>query len=162
LHTDEIATSGGRWSYILLAEELRRVSAEPKKDAHELFRRMTFNALISNIDDHPRNHAILANDRNWRLSPAYDLTPANPISEDHRDLAMAAGDQGRWANAGNLLSQGERFLLSRDEASARRGVAHSNCYRPKYSRCLKQVTHWSSATTRYRCRYVMSSRLACR
>ncbi len=49
-----------RWSYILLAEELRRVVKESNRDAPELFRRMVFNALISNIDDHPRNHAIIA------------------------------------------------------------------------------------------------------
>jgi serine/threonine-protein kinase HipA len=103
---------------VLLAEELRRVTADPKKNAAELFRRMAFNALISNIDDHPRNHAVIARDAEWKLSPAYDLTPANPISEEHRDLAMACGDQGRWANAGNLLSQSARFLLTPDEANA--------------------------------------------
>lgn len=117
LRTDDNAISRGRWSYVLLAEELRRVCAEPRKNAHELFRRMAFNALISNIDDHPRNHAILAKEGDWKLSPAYDLTPANPVSKEHRDLAMVAGDQGRWANAGNLLSQSARFLLSGDEAS---------------------------------------------
>ena len=79
---------------------------------------MAFNALISNIDDRPRNHAIMAKERDWKLSPAYDLAPANPISKEHRDLAMVAGDDGRWANAGNLLSQSARFLLSRDAASA--------------------------------------------
>ena len=60
----------------------------------------------------------LARDQDWKLSPAYDLTPANPISEEHRDLAMACGDQGRWANAGNLLSQSARFLLRADEANS--------------------------------------------
>jgi serine/threonine-protein kinase HipA len=118
LRTDDNALSRGRWSYVLLAEELRRVTAEPAKNAHELFRRMAYNALISNIDDHPRNHAIIAKDKDWKLSPAYDLTPANPISEEHRDLAMAAGDRGRWANAGNLLSQSARFLLRQEQASA--------------------------------------------
>jgi serine/threonine-protein kinase HipA len=118
LRTDDNALSRGRWSYVLLAEELRRVTAEPEKNAHELFRRMVYNALISNIDDHPRNHAIIAKDRDWKLSPAYDLTPANPISKEHRDLAMSAGDRGRWANAGNLLSQSARFLLKRKHASA--------------------------------------------
>ncbi len=44
--------------------------------------------------------------------------PANPISEEHRDLAMACGDQGRWTNAGNLLSQSARFLLGPDEANS--------------------------------------------
>ena len=43
--------------------------------ARELFGRMAFNALISNTDDHPRNHAAIAPGPGWRLSPAYDLTP---------------------------------------------------------------------------------------
>ena len=117
LRADESPQSRERWSYILLAEELRRISADPKRDAAELFRRMCFNALISNIDDHPRNHAVIANDRNWRLSPAYDLTPSSPVSIERRDLAMACGDLGRYANANNLMSQAARFLLSRDEAA---------------------------------------------
>jgi serine/threonine-protein kinase HipA len=118
LRTDDQVGSRGRWSYVLLAEDLRRVTAEPKKNAHELFRRMVFNAAISNIDDHPRNHAVIAKDQHWRLSPAYDLTPANPVSDERRDLAMSCGDYGRWANANNLLSQCARFLLSPTEATA--------------------------------------------
>lgn len=118
LRTDDNALSRGRWSYVMLAEELRRIAADPKGDARELFRRMVFNALISNIDDHPRNHAILARDRDWELSPAYDLTPAAPVSETMRELAMSCGDAGRWANAENLLSQCARFTLERDEAAA--------------------------------------------
>ena len=104
------------WSYVLLAEELRRVVARPKTDAQELFRRMTFNALISNIDDHPRNHAVIAMGNEWQLAPAYDLTPATPLSIERRDLALACGDFGRHANADNLLTQSARFLVSQDEA----------------------------------------------
>ncbi len=107
-----------RWSYVLLAEELRRLSAQPRDDAAELFRRMVFNALISNTDDHPRNHAALAGDRDWKLSPAYDLTPSVSVSLERRDLAMACGDLGRYAHAGNLLSQCARFHLSREQAGA--------------------------------------------
>jgi len=118
LRTDDSPLLRGRWNYVLLAEELRRVCAEPKKQAHELFRRMVFNALISNIDDHPRNHAAIARERDWKLSPAYDLTPATPVSEERRELAMSCGDFGRWANAGNFLSQSQRFLLSPEEAQA--------------------------------------------
>lgn len=106
------------WSYVALVEELRRGSAQPQKDAAELFRRMCFNALISNIDDHPRNHAILAWERDWTLSPAFDLTPSTPVSIDRRDLALICGDAGRYANAENLLSQHQRFLLERGEAEA--------------------------------------------
>ena len=106
-----------RWSYVLLAEELRRVSKEPKADAAELFRRMTFNALISNTDDHPRNHAVIAGERDFRLSPAYDLVPFRHVSLERRDLALTIGDYGRYANAANLVSQAPRFLLDREEAA---------------------------------------------
>jgi serine/threonine-protein kinase HipA len=116
LRADESPAARTRWSYVILVEELRRIVAEPKKDARELFRRMCFNALISNIDDHPRNHAFIAKDNDWKLSPAYDLTPSPVISLDRRDLAMECGDMGRFANASNILSQHARFLLDRDEA----------------------------------------------
>ena len=118
LRTDDSPQLRENWSYVLLAEELRRVSAEPKKDATELFRRMGFSALVSNTDDHPRNHAIIAKGQDWKLSPAYDLVPMQQVSLEHRDLAMICGDQGRVANATNLVSQAARFLLSNDEAKS--------------------------------------------
>lgn len=116
LRTEDSHRARDKWSYVLLAEELRRVVAQPRRDAEELFRRMCFNALISNTDDHPRNHALIAKQRDWALAPAYDLTPTSPVSLERRDLAMICGDSGRYANADNLLSQCERFLLERDQA----------------------------------------------
>lgn len=116
LRAQDTHHSRDRWSYIALVEELRRISKDPQKDAVELFRRMCFNALISNIDDHPRNHAFIAKAQDWRLSPAYDLTPFTPISIERRDLAMICGDYGRFANSNNLLSQHSRFLLNKDHA----------------------------------------------
>jgi serine/threonine-protein kinase HipA len=117
LRADDAPETRTRWSYVLLVEEMRRVVAEPKKDARELFRRVCFNALISNIDDHPRNHALIAKGKDWKLSPAYDLTPAPVIAQDRRDLAMQCGDMGRYANAKNILSQHARFLLKEAEAT---------------------------------------------
>lgn len=118
LRADDTHNTRERWSYVLLAEELRRITAEPKRNSQELFRRMVFNGLISNTDDHPRNHAVLAMNETWALSPAYDLTPTSPISVERRDLALICGDAGRYANAENMLSQSGRFLLARAEASA--------------------------------------------
>lgn len=116
LRADDDPLKRQNWSYVLLVEELRRISSQPRTDAPELFRRMCFNALISNIDDHPRNHAVVAMDTDWKLSPAYDLTPSTPISIEHRDLALECGDMGRHAHADNLLSQCSRFYLEVDEA----------------------------------------------
>lgn len=118
LRAEDSHISRDKWSYVLLVEELRRISSQPAQDAAELFRRMCFNALISNTDDHPRNHAVIALDTNWVLSPAYDLTPSMPISIERRDLALICGDQGRYANAENLLSQHRRFLIDRDNAQS--------------------------------------------
>lgn len=105
------------WSYLLLADELRRVSASPETDLRELFMRMCFNAAVSNLDDHPRNHAIIAKDTRWHLSPAFDLTPTPAIAVDHRDLAMECGHFRRYANKANLLSGHGRFLLGGEESA---------------------------------------------
>ena len=108
----------GDWSYLRLADEVRRASAQPGEDLRELFGRMCFNAAVSNLDDHPRNHAILARGRRWRLSPVYDLTPSPSVAQDRRDLAMACGRFGRYANRANLLSGHGQFLLDQAEAES--------------------------------------------
>jgi serine/threonine-protein kinase HipA len=116
LQIDDSPTARTAWSYIMLADEIRRASADPAADLRELFGRMCFNAAVSNLDDHPRNHALLAKERAWRLSPAYDLTPAPVIAKERRDLAMTCGRFGRYASRDNLLSEHGRFLLSETEA----------------------------------------------
>ncbi len=116
LKVDDSPSASRDWSYILLADEIRRLSAEPAADLQELFARMCFNAAVSNLDDHPRNHAVLAKERSWRLSPAFDLTPTPVVAKDRRDLAMTCGQFGRYANRDNLLSQHGRFLLSKTKA----------------------------------------------
>ena len=118
LRADDHVTDRRRWSYLALADEVRRVSSKPGEDLRELFARICFNAAISNLDDHPRNHAIVARGRQWRLSSAYDLTPVPAVSITRRDLAMRCGPLGRWANRANLLGSAGRFLLRNDEAAA--------------------------------------------
>jgi len=117
LRAEDTHQDRNKWSYVLLVEELRRLSSQPRRDAPELFRRMCFNALISNTDDHPRNHAVIAMDKDWKLSPAYDLMPSTPVSIERRDLALICGDMGRHAQADNLQSQSARFLLEDDGAA---------------------------------------------
>ena len=118
LRCDEGITERGKWAYPLLADEIRRISAAPREDLRELFARMCFNAAVSNLDDHPRNHAMIAWQRGWRLSPAYDLTPSPVVAQERRDLAMVCGKLGRWANRDNLLSAAGRFLLRQEDAAA--------------------------------------------
>ena len=118
LRADENVTARSKWAYPLLADEVRRTSAAPREDLRELFTRMCFNAATSNLDDHPRNHAMIAWQRGWRLSPAYDLVPSPVVAQERRDLAMICGTHGRWANRDNLLTTAGRFLLGEEEADS--------------------------------------------
>lgn len=87
------AGDGERRAYTDLADAIRRQGADPRGDLAELWRRIVFTVLISNSDDHLRNHGFLRAPGGWRLSPAYDLNPT-PADAGGRDLATAirAGD----------------------------------------------------------------------
>ena len=65
LDAEDGYTGRERWSYRLLADELRRWSVKPDEDRRELFMRMAFNAMVTNNDDHPRNHALLHTSSGW-------------------------------------------------------------------------------------------------
>jgi serine/threonine-protein kinase HipA len=67
---------GERGNYPEIVDALTQHGARAKADAHALYRRVVFNVLISNVDDHLRNHGFLWLDKSgWSLSPAYDLNP---------------------------------------------------------------------------------------
>ena len=118
LRTEDSHRDRDRWSYALLADELKRWSHRPDYDLRELYRRVAFSALASNTDDHPRNHALIAPGQSFELSPAYDLTPMPHVSVERRDLAMTIGKYGRYANRVNLVSSAGAFRLREEEAAA--------------------------------------------
>ncbi len=67
---------GDRGSYPEIVDALSQHGAQAKTDAAALYRRVSFNVLISNVDDHLRNHGFLWRGKTgWSLSPAYDLNP---------------------------------------------------------------------------------------
>ncbi len=76
-------------SYLEIADAIRQMSVSPKEDLEALWRRIVFNILISNVDDHLRNHAFIYSDLlGWHLSPAYDLNPT-PTDIKPRILSTA-------------------------------------------------------------------------
>ena len=65
-------------SYMEIADAIRQYGAAPSEDLTELWKRIVFSILISNTDDHLRNHGFLyVNEGGWRLSPLYDVNPSN-------------------------------------------------------------------------------------
>jgi serine/threonine-protein kinase HipA len=77
---------GDRASYPEMAEILQREGSQPREDTAQLFRRMVFNIVIANVDDHLRNHGFLRQPRGWTLSPAFDL---NPVPADLRPRVLS-------------------------------------------------------------------------
>ncbi len=109
---------GDHASYTDIAEMIRRHSSAPIVDLHELYRRLVFNVLISNHDDHLRNHAFLRDKGNqWRLSPAYDLNPV-PSSETDGTLETAISEKGDEASLDLAMEAAQHFRLKREEAKA--------------------------------------------
>ena len=77
-------------SYLEIVDAIRQYGSEPEQDCAQLWRRIVFNILISNTDDHLRNHGFLydAAGGGWRLSPAYDMNPT-PSDVRARVLSLA-------------------------------------------------------------------------
>ena len=109
--------------YPELARTLRRAGITQDDtnlhDACELFRRMVFNILIDNTDDHEKNHALLvvhpqANGR-LKLAPAYDVLPTNS-GQGYQEFICGA--QGRESTLDNAMSQCEAFGLPPAQAAA--------------------------------------------
>jgi serine/threonine-protein kinase HipA len=116
LDAEDSPTDRTNWSYLVLADELRRWSSRAPDDRAELFRRVVFNALISNNDDHPRNHAVVAAGDDWRLAPAYDLVPNPQLGKQERSLVLVCGHHGRIACRENLVSAAPRYGLTPEDA----------------------------------------------
>lgn len=109
---------GDRASYPEIVDELSRHGAMARADAAELFRRMVFNILVSNVDDHLRNHGFLwAGRTGWRLSPAYDLNPT-PTDLKTRILTTNISLDEGTCSIELALSQAELFGLSPGDAKA--------------------------------------------
>lgn len=87
------AGEGDRRSYVDIAEALRRYGAAPRADLPMLWRRLAFNILVSNLDDHLRNHGVLYEAPGWRLAPAYDLNPV-PLEVKPRVLSTSVDIDG--------------------------------------------------------------------
>ncbi len=103
-------------SYLEFVDALRQHGAAPKEDMHELWRRIVFSILISNTDDHLRNHGFLwADPTGWRLSPAYDLNPV-PIDIKPRVLTTAIDLDDGTASLDVALSVAAYFELAPSEA----------------------------------------------
>lgn len=103
-------------SYLEIADALRQYGAATKEDLAQLWRRIAFNVLISNTDDHLRNHGFLyGGHEGWRLSPAYDLNPV-PVDIRLRVLSTAIDLDDQTASIDLALETAEYYGLDDHDA----------------------------------------------
>lgn len=109
---------GDTATYTDIAERIRMHSSAPTEDLHELWRRVVFNVMIGNLDDHLRNHGFLYDgDGKWRLSPAFDLNPV-PLEEKLREHSTWISEEGPEADLRLAFRAAPYFAL--DKGSAKR------------------------------------------
>jgi serine/threonine-protein kinase HipA len=126
-----------RFGYPELAQLLRRRGEAATSTAHmrELFRRMVFNILIDNTDDHEKNHALIVTDsQRYELSPAFDVLPSGQALGFQQ---MRVGEQEADSTVSNALSMSNLFGLSGPEA--RREVSSVarvvDAWQPHFRQC---------------------------
>ena len=102
-------------SYLDLAGFIRRYAKDAGHDNSQLFRRMMFNVLIGNNDDHARNHAFFWDGTRYQLTPAYDICPMLRFGLT-ANQAMIMGKQGRSSTLKNTLSEAGLFGLTKEDA----------------------------------------------
>ncbi|MCY3983767.1 MAG: type II toxin-antitoxin system HipA family toxin [Roseovarius sp.] len=112
-----MAMLGGRdgesCSYLDLADIITSESVTPDQDREEIYRRVAFSILVTNLDDHMRNHGFLRGRGGWRLSPAYDI---NPVPNQPRVLKSYVDDDNPDASIALHRAQHESYLLELGEA----------------------------------------------
>ena len=111
-HVDgEDATTGV--SYLELARVLINQGAQTNEDLRELWSRIVFNMLVSNTDDHLRNHGfLLVPGKGWRLSDAYDINP-NP---DGQGLKLNVSEADNALDLDLARSVAAYFRVQRNDA----------------------------------------------
>jgi serine/threonine-protein kinase HipA len=153
--------------YPELARIIRRIGVTQdnlhQRDARELFRRMVFNILIDNTDDHEKNHSLLIvnpyENGRLRLAPAYDVLPTNS-GQGHQEFIC--GDHGHDSTLENAMSQCEAFGLTPPQAAAEAvAVIHVvNGWKEHFQRCGVSARDIESLQERIDCESLLSQRTA--
>ncbi len=104
-------------SYEVLAEIIRHRFSDPKQTLRELFKRLVFNVLCGNTDDHARNHAAFWDGKELSLTPAYDICPQGRTGNEASQAMLISGNDNS-SRLVTCLESAHNFLLSRADAAA--------------------------------------------
>ena len=112
LGLDDGAGSSTGNGYLDIVDFILRGCTDVRQNLQELYRRVAFNVMFGNTDDHFRNHGFLLTPKGWTLSPAYDI---NPGTKTHQCLLIDSYTE--LSDTGVLLSASESYMIERHEAT---------------------------------------------
>ena len=112
LGLDDGAGSSTGNGYLDIVDFILHGCTDVRQNLRELYRRVAFNVMFGNTDDHFRNHGFLLTPKGWTLSPAYDI---NPGAKSHQCLLIDAYTEESDINT--LLSASENYMLEREEGT---------------------------------------------
>ena len=112
LGLDDGAGSSTGNGYLDIVDFILQGCTDIRQNLRELYRRVAFNIMFGNTDDHFRNHGFLLTPKGWTLSPAYDI---NPSAKSHQCLLIDQYTEQSDVNA--LFSASENYMLERQEAA---------------------------------------------
>lgn len=108
---------GPQRSYLEIVDAIRQMGSKPDADIEELWKRIVFSILVSNTDDHLRNHAFLHDGKGWRLAPVYDLNPC-PVDVKPRVHSLAIDEADATSSLETALEVAELFGIKAERARA--------------------------------------------
>ena len=109
--TDGVSAADGI-GYLDIVDFIKSYGSNPKEDLLELWKRIVFNMLVSNTDDHLRNHAFILEKKGWKLSPLYDVNPV-PYGNE---LSLLVDEVDNTISIELAISVSSRFGITSEEA----------------------------------------------
>lgn len=100
-------------SYLELTSFIKSFGTDVKESLHELFKRIAFNILVKNTDDHLRNHGFLLKDNKWVLSPLYDVNH----NKDGKYLHLLIDENDSSLDTDILIDTAKYYELSKDDGN---------------------------------------------
>ncbi len=112
LGKEDGASAADGSSYLDLVSFIKSYGSDPKSDLVELWKRIVFNMLVSNTDDHLRNHAFILTRNGWKLSPLYDVNPV-PYGDE---LSLNVNDDDNRISISLAIETAKQFGIQQKEA----------------------------------------------
>ena len=120
-------------SYLEIADFIKTYGCQPEKDLEELWNRILFSVLVSNTDDHLRNHDFILTEKGWKLSPLFDVNP-NPRG---KQLSLNITENNNLKELSLVMDSAKYYDLDKSKAKEN-AIRIASIIRDNWQKIAKQ------------------------